>query len=383
MFGFTPALWLGHARHLHWRPPLPTASWRARPRSAAPPRLPLFPAPPSSSASMTTMSAPSTPMRTPPRSRPPRAVALARPPNTTDDALVAAATAVIIAAVVNPRQLESLPESDLNAFLYITGVPVAHPHPPPAATAAAAVAAHYAAADAAAADAAAAGVATAAAAAASTATGRATGTRAPTAASPAAMMAAAARARHAAACAAGEATYEDPATGYTVFTAVAHLARGRCCGIIDGARSHRCRHCPYAPGGELIAPRSVELAERVGLLLRLRDVTSGVRGAALAAAMVRAPPSGGRPPPAVALPDEEGVTAVEGTAADPSATVVPPACGVCGGDGWVRCGRCRGWGFVVSPRTALCPLCHAENDGYHPCPGCTPWRRPPKVAFYE
>ncbi|GAB0496510.1 hypothetical protein MMPV_007822 [Pyropia vietnamensis] len=298
---------------------------------------------------------------------------------TTDDALVAAATAVIIAAVVNPRQLESLPESNLYAFLYIKGVPVAGPHPPPAATAAAAVAAHYASADAAAADAASASVATATAAAA--ATGGATGAPPATAAAPPAVMAAAARARHTAACAAGEATYEDPATGYTVFTAVAHLARGRCCGIVDGARAHRCRHCPYAPGGELVAPRSMELAERVGLLLRLRDVTGGVRGAAVAAAMMRAPLSVARPPPAVAPLDGEGVAAAEGTAADPPATVVSPACGVCGSDGWVRCGRCRGWGFVVSPRTALCPVCHAE--GYHPCPGCTPWRRPPKVAFYE
>lgn len=340
------------------------------------------------------MSAPST--TTPPPShspRPPRAAALARPPDTTDDALVAAATAVIIAAVVNPRQLETLPEPALHAFLYITGVPVAGPHPPPAAAAAAAVAAHYAAADAAVADAAA--VSVAAAAASTTGGATAAAPLPPPAASPA-VVAAAARARHAAACAAGEATYEDPATGYTVFTAVAHLARGKCCGMIDGARAHRCRHCPYAPGGGLVAPRSVELAERVSLLLRLRDVTGAVRGAAVAAAAVGAPSLAGRPPPAASARDGEVAAAavaavatatstskVEGTAADPPVADAPPACGVCGGDGWVRCGRCRGWGFVVSPRSALCPLCHAENDGYHPCPGCTPWRRPPKVAFYE
>ena len=33
-------------------------------------------------------------------------------------------------------------------------------------------------------------------------------------------------------------TYIDPQTGYTVFTAVAHLLRGYCCGS-------GCRHCPY------------------------------------------------------------------------------------------------------------------------------------------
>lgn len=43
---------------------------------------------------------------------------------------------------------------------------------------------------------------------------------------------------HEAACARGEATYRDPATGYTVFTRLAHLKRGKCCGSA-------CRHCPY------------------------------------------------------------------------------------------------------------------------------------------
>jgi hypothetical protein len=43
---------------------------------------------------------------------------------------------------------------------------------------------------------------------------------------------------HEAACARGEATYIDPATGYTVFTRLAHLRRGWCCGSA-------CRHCPY------------------------------------------------------------------------------------------------------------------------------------------
>ncbi|MFM7404288.1 MAG: DUF5522 domain-containing protein [Erythrobacter sp.] len=43
---------------------------------------------------------------------------------------------------------------------------------------------------------------------------------------------------HEAACARGETSYLDPATGYTVFTALAHLQRGKCCGSA-------CRHCPY------------------------------------------------------------------------------------------------------------------------------------------
>ena len=43
---------------------------------------------------------------------------------------------------------------------------------------------------------------------------------------------------HEAACARGASTYRDPETGYTVFTRIAHLARGKCCGSA-------CRHCPY------------------------------------------------------------------------------------------------------------------------------------------
>ncbi|XP_021054903.1 uncharacterized protein C1orf53 homolog [Mus pahari] len=43
---------------------------------------------------------------------------------------------------------------------------------------------------------------------------------------------------HRAACAAGELSYMDPATGYVVLTRLAHLRRGACCGSA-------CRHCPY------------------------------------------------------------------------------------------------------------------------------------------
>ena len=43
---------------------------------------------------------------------------------------------------------------------------------------------------------------------------------------------------HAAACARGDRTYSDPRTGYTVFTELAHLKRGSCCGS-------GCRHCPW------------------------------------------------------------------------------------------------------------------------------------------
>ncbi|MEE4661111.1 MAG: DUF5522 domain-containing protein [Halieaceae bacterium] len=43
---------------------------------------------------------------------------------------------------------------------------------------------------------------------------------------------------HRRACDAGQHTYTDPETGYQVFTALAHKARGYCCGS-------GCRHCPF------------------------------------------------------------------------------------------------------------------------------------------
>ena len=46
------------------------------------------------------------------------------------------------------------------------------------------------------------------------------------------------RAAHDRAVAAGEPTYADPDTGWSVFTEAYHLARGSCCGS-------GCRHCPY------------------------------------------------------------------------------------------------------------------------------------------
>ncbi|MDJ0643424.1 MAG: DUF5522 domain-containing protein, partial [Erythrobacter sp.] len=43
---------------------------------------------------------------------------------------------------------------------------------------------------------------------------------------------------HESACERGELSYIDPETGYLVFTRLAHLDRGTCCGSA-------CRHCPY------------------------------------------------------------------------------------------------------------------------------------------
>ncbi|KAJ1616984.1 hypothetical protein T492DRAFT_605806, partial [Pavlovales sp. CCMP2436] len=43
---------------------------------------------------------------------------------------------------------------------------------------------------------------------------------------------------HSKAIRAGQLRYEDPASGYMVFSELASLGRGFCCG-------NACRHCPY------------------------------------------------------------------------------------------------------------------------------------------
>ena len=57
---------------------------------------------------------------------------------------------------------------------------------------------------------------------------------------------------HRKACEQGERTYCDPATGYNVFTALAHEDRGTCCGC-------GCRHCPFGhhavPSHHRVKPR--------------------------------------------------------------------------------------------------------------------------------
>ena len=54
---------------------------------------------------------------------------------------------------------------------------------------------------------------------------------------------------HAQACKMGLSTYQDPATGYSVFTALALEKAGSCCGS-------GCRHCPY---GHVRVPDAIRL----------------------------------------------------------------------------------------------------------------------------
>lgn len=80
---------------------------------------------------------------------------------------------------------------------------------------------------------------------------------------------------HSEAVRAGKLQYADPATGYLVFTELASLGRGYCCG-------NACRHCPY---GHVHAPQSRRRAQlsRSLLLRAARDAP----GAALSTAAWR------------------------------------------------------------------------------------------------
>jgi len=68
-----------------------------------------------------------------------------------------------------------------------------------------------------------------------------------------------------------QSTYIDPSTGFTVFTELSHLKRGKCCG-------NQCRHCPYGwsnvknERGEFVTDSSARVVsgdrERTGLLVK-------------------------------------------------------------------------------------------------------------------
>jgi ABC-type Fe3+-hydroxamate transport system substrate-binding protein/diphthamide synthase (EF-2-diphthine--ammonia ligase) len=67
---------------------------------------------------------------------------------------------------------------------------------------------------------------------------------------------------HRIACEDGHLTYIDPATGYTVFTEVAHKKRGKCCGS-------GCRHCPYSHAN--IKHNRASKIQQPAILYRQRD----------------------------------------------------------------------------------------------------------------
>ena len=65
----------------------------------------------------------------------------------------------------------------------------------------------------------------------------------------------------------GAKAYEDPATGFNVFTELFHLQRGKCCG-------NQCRHCPYgwANVSHPSRPARVKSEDRPSIELRLKEI---------------------------------------------------------------------------------------------------------------
>ena len=72
-------------------------------------------------------------------------------------------------------------------------------------------------------------------------------------------------AAHDAAVAAGKETYEDPATGYSVFTSLAHQSRGKCCGS-------GCRHCCFDHAN--VRDKARKISRPAWLLAPAPDVAS-------------------------------------------------------------------------------------------------------------
>lgn len=70
---------------------------------------------------------------------------------------------------------------------------------------------------------------------------------------------------HAAACRAGKMTYQDPVTGYSVFTELAHQTRGSCCGS-------GCRHCPFIVYENVV--KSSQQLQQPSFLYRANDDTT-------------------------------------------------------------------------------------------------------------
>ena len=63
---------------------------------------------------------------------------------------------------------------------------------------------------------------------------------------------------HSRACDAGQSEYIDPHTGYSVFTRLGLLQKGRCCGA-------GCRHCPYAHESVLMEQRTGKIQQAAWL----------------------------------------------------------------------------------------------------------------------
>lgn len=192
----------------------------------------------------------------------------------------------------------------------------------------------------------------------------------------------------------GDATYEDPESGYTVFSAFAHLRRGHCCGVVvqdsgTVGRTHRCRHCPYTNNGELRGAHLLAFKERLHVIDFVRQNlqndwrTLDIR------------PSESRPEEEPYQFSNDTFESIAGDRQNKQrlrrklvkrVTVEKPdnaiaSCANCGGERMTTCTRCMGWTHVFTPVIKECPQCNGE--GMHPCMQCTMFRPPPSTSIYS
>lgn len=218
----------------------------------------------------------------------------------------------------------------------------------------------------------------------------------------------------------GDATYIDPASGYTVFSAFAHLKRGHCCGVsvseTDGTvqRTHRCRHCPYTQDGAVSGAVMMALKQRLRVVELVRERTADALDGAVSLSLSHVPAAAAEAviEPATSEATTDGAVGA-GTGAARSAEdmarlrrklVKPvkaplrppsssdmsssssspaamPGCDTCGDERYTTCTRCNGWTIVFSPRVAPCTQC--KGEGMHRCMQCTSFRPPQITSLYS
>lgn len=193
----------------------------------------------------------------------------------------------------------------------------------------------------------------------------------------------------------GDATYIDPDSGYTVFSAFAHLRRGNCCGVRfddDGNvdRIHRCRHCPYTHDGEVAGASYQALKERIHVIEYVRENAYNTlfETATEPTPSTNLPESRSSMPVAEQQPQHQAEDVkrlrkklVKRVMNDSSSSVENPQCQVCGDERMTTCTRCNGWTYVFSPRLQLCTQC--KGEGMHACMNCTMFRPPQITSLYS
>lgn len=227
----------------------------------------------------------------------------------------------------------------------------------------------------------------------------------------------------------GDATYIDPRSGYTVFSAFAHLRRGHCCGVVYKGesgkdsrgfeRTHRCRHCPYTHDGRLTSTQGIALMNRLRVVRFVRENRTAdwqtlarsaglfsISGSQSCGLTIDAESGSGTsetkaiPQRASGTPNtlEAAVGSLENKRRLQRKLVVrvfedgsksrtqgekeeKGSCKTCGGERVTTCTRCKGWTAVFSPRVQKCRQCNGE--GMHPCMSCTLFRPPPLSTLYS